>query len=191
MEDNQIDIDFLKGQFLMAMPGLADPNFSQTVTCISEHTPDGAVGIVVNRIHALISGEDIFNELKIEHTPEAASIPIHIGGPVHIGEIFVLHGPPFDWRGCLKITPSLAMSNTLDILKAIAMGSGPESFMISIGCAGWGPGQLEAEIRENVWLTGPIFEDIIFKNPVSSRWEDAVRKIGITPELLTDQAGHA
>jgi putative transcriptional regulator len=185
------NVDFFKGQFLMAMPGLADPNFSQTVTCISEHTPEGAVGIVVNRIHSLLSGDDIFKELKLDHSPDAAAIPIHIGGPVNLGEIFILHGPPFGWRGSLEITPSLAMSNTMDILEAIAINKGPKAFIISIGCAGWGPGQLEAEIRENVWLTGPVYEDVIFENPISSRWEAAVRKLGIRPELLSDQAGHA
>ena len=182
---------FLKGQFLMAMPGLADPNFFQTVTCISEHNPDGAVGIVVNRVHSLLSGEDIFKELQIDYTPAAAAIPIHIGGPVHISEIFILHGPPFDWRGCLKIMPTIAMSNTMDILKEIAMGRGPASFIISLGCAGWGPGQLEAEIKENVWLNGPVCEDIIFERPVALRWETALKEIGIHPELLSDQAGHA
>ena len=83
------------------------------------------------------------------------------------------------------------MSNTIDILKAIAGGNGPELYIISIGCAGWGPGQLEAEIKENVWLTGEVSEDIIFKVPLSLRWEEAMKSIGINPGLLSDQAGHA
>jgi len=149
------------------------------------------VGIVVNRVHALLSGEDIFKELDIKYTEKAVSIPIHIGGPVHIGEIFVLHGPPFNWRGCMKITPGLAMSNTIDILDAIAMEKGPESYIISLGCAGWGPGQLDMEIKENVWLNGPISEDILFESPVELRWEAAVKKIGINPESLSGQVGHA
>ncbi len=181
----------LKGQFLMAMPGLADPNFSQTVTCICEHTPDGAVGIVINRVHASITARDIFEELNMEHTPDAGAMPVFLGGPVHIDKIFLLHGPPFDWEGRLMVTASLAMSNTLDILRAIASGEGPESAIISIGCAGWGPNQLESEIKENVWLTGPIDEDIVFDASIESRWEEAVRKIGIDPSLLTDAAGHA
>ncbi len=187
----EVNASYLKGQFLMAMPGLADPNFVQTVTCISEHTPDGAVGIVVNRVHAPLSGEDIFRELDIRYTEKAETIPVHIGGPVHMGEIFILHGPPFDWRGCLEITPGLAMSNTIDILEAIGIGKGPESYIISVGCAGWGPGQLELEIKENVWLTGPVDEDILFEIPVELRWQEAVKKIGINPEALSDQAGHA
>ena len=181
----------LKGQFLLAMPGLADPNFFQTVTSICEHNENGAMGIIVNRVHHSLTANDIFEELNISYGPGADSIPIYLGGPVHIGEIFVLHGPPFDWEASLMITPSLAMSNTRDILEAIAMDRGPESFLITLGCAGWGPGQLETEIKENAWLNYPIFEENIFNMPVESRWEEAVKKMGIDPTLLSDTAGHA
>ncbi|MDM8548766.1 YqgE/AlgH family protein [Desulfobacterales bacterium HSG2] len=181
----------LKGQFLMAMPGLADPNFAFTVTCICEHAPEGAVGIIVNQVHAFLSGKDIFDELKIRYKPGSEFIPIHLGGPVHIDEIFVLHGPPFGWRGCLMVTPFLAMSNTRDILEAIAMGEGPKSLMIALGCAGWGPAQLESEIRQNAWLTSPASENVLFNTPVEARWEEALRNMGIEPALLSDTAGHA
>ena len=181
----------LKGQFLLAMPGLADPNFYQTVTCICEHNESGAMGIIINRVHLSLTAKDIFEELEIEHVPDAASIRIHLGGPVHIGEIFLLHGPPYDWGASLMITPSLAMSNTKDILEAIAMGRGPKAFIISLGCAGWGPGQLEAEIKENAWLNYPIFEENIFDMPIETRWEEAVKRMGIDPVLLSNSAGHA
>ena len=181
----------LKGHFLLAMPSLQDPNFHQTVTCMCEHNSEGAMGLVVNRVHSALTAKDIFEELKIDHTAEAKSIPIHIGGPVHIAELFVLHGPPFDWEACMKITPTLAMSNTKDIIEAIALGKGPASFLITLGCAGWGPGQLEAEIKQNAWLTYPVFEENIFKMPVETRWEEAVKKLGIDPALLSSKAGHA
>ena len=181
----------LKGQFLMSMPALTDPNFHQTVTCICEHNENGAMGIIVNRVHFSLTAKDIFEELKIDTGKEASSIPIHIGGPVHIGEIFILHGPPLEWESSLEITPSLGMNNTRDILEAIAAGMGPESFIITLGCAGWGPGQLEAELKENAWLTYPIFEENIFNLPIEVRWEEAVRKMGIDPSLLSDTAGHA
>jgi len=183
--------DTLKGQFLTSMPGLVDPNFYQTVTCVCEYAEAGTVGIVVNRIHPSISGKDIFEELGIECQPGAESIPIHIGGPVHIGEIFILHGPPFGWEGCLEITLSLAMSNTRDILSAIAKGRGPESFIIALGCAGWASGQLEAEIRENAWLICPVHEEVIFTMPVGLRWEGVMKKMGIKPAQLLNTAGHA
>lgn len=181
----------LKGQFLMAMPGLLDPNFHQTVTCICEHNAEGAMGLIVNRVHHDLTAKDIFEELNMNFSPRAQRISIHIGGPVHIAEIFVLHGPPFDWEASLMITPNLALSNTRDIIAAIASDKGPDSFIIALGCAGWGPGQLEAEIKQNAWLTYPVFEDNIFKMPVENRWEEAVRKMGIDPRLLSDTAGHA
>ena len=189
-EDNLLP-GLLKGQFLIAMPGLMDPNFNQTVTCICEHTEEGAIGIVLNRVHVSIFGEDIFKELKLEIAPDAKSIPIHMGGPVNINEIFVLHGSPFDWEGCFQVNPSVAMSNTIDILTALSKGEGPQSFIISLGCAGWGPGQLEDEIKQNVWLTSAVIEEVIFDTPVDLRWQTAVEKLGIDPTLLSDTAGHA
>jgi putative transcriptional regulator len=189
MEDQALS--WLKGQFLIAMPGLADPNFHQTVTCISEHTTAGAVGIVINRVHESLTAKAIFQELKMEHGPAMESIPVHIGGPVHSNEIFILHGPPSSWDGSLVITPSLAMSNTRDILSAIAMGKGPAQFILSLGCAGWGPGQLEFEIKENAWLTGPADAEVMFHTPVGERWAEAVKRMGIDPMLLSENSGHA
>ena len=181
----------LKGHFLIAMPEMADFNFSHTVTCISEHTYGGALGIVINRVLPGISGKTIFEELKLEHAPGSETIPIHIGGPVHENEIFILHGPPFDWEGCLMVTQTLALSNSIDIIHAIAAGSGPASFVISLGCAGWGPGQLEHEITQNAWLTCPAEEDVIFTEPVETRWETTVKRMGINPALLSSTPGHA
>jgi len=183
---------YLKGQMLMAMPSLKDPNFSQTVTCICEHTEAGALGVVINRIHPFISAKEIFNELKIDYTAEAESITIFAGGPVHMGELFILHGPPFDWDGCVNITPTLALSNTRDILESIARGEGRvNSFLISLGCAGWGQSQLESELSANAWLTGPVSNELIFHVPIESRWDRAMELIGIDPMKLTDAAGTA
>ena len=89
------------------------------------------------------------------------------------------------------ITPNVALSNTKDIIESIALDKGPKSFIISLGCAGWGPGQLEAEIKQNAWLTYPVFEENIFNMPIENRWEEAVKKMGIDPRLLSDRAGHA
>ncbi len=188
--ENQ-DNFYLTRQFLMAMPAMADPNFSKTVTCICEHTANGAVGIVINRLHTGITCKDIFKELDIEYNENVASMPVHIGGPVNVGEIFILHGQPLRWEGSLEVSPSLAISNTKDVLTAIATGTGPQPFLLALGCAGWGPGQLESEIKENVWLTGPMTEQIIFKTPVESKWQEAVKEVGIDPCFITDTAGHA
>jgi len=189
MEDN-LSVS-LKGQFLLAMPDLADLNFSRTVTCISEHNSEGALGIVINRMSSSITGKDIFDELRVEYVPRAEPIPVFIGGPVHTGEIFILHGSPFTWKGCFMITPFLAMSNTIDILKAIAEGRGPQSYIIALGFAGWGPDQIESEIKQNAWLTCSISEEIIFKTAVELRWEQTAKKMGVDPILLSLKAGHA
>jgi putative transcriptional regulator len=181
----------LKGYFLMAMPGLLDPNFHQSVTCLCEHNEDGALGIIVNRVHGSLCGKDIFEELDMPCAPAAAEIPIHLGGPVHLGELFVLHSAPYHWEGTLMVTDAVGLSNTKDILEAIAEGRGPQRFILCLGCAGWGPGQLEAEIKENAWLTHPIFEENIFQLPIESRWEEGVRKMGIDPSWLTNIPGHA
>jgi putative transcriptional regulator len=182
----------LKGQMLMAMPSLKDPNFSQTVTCICEHTEAGALGIVINRIHPFISAKEIFKELKIDYKTGVESITIFAGGPVHMGELFILHGPPFDWEGCVNITPSLALSNTRDILESIARGEGMvNSFLIALGCAGWGQLQLESELSANTWLTGPVSNELIFNVPIEVRWDRALDLIGIDPMKLTDAAGNA
>jgi putative transcriptional regulator len=181
----------LKGHFLMAMPGLADPNFLQSVTCICEHNAQGAMGIVVNRLLERLRAKDIFEELGIRCRPGLEALPIYGGGPVHEGELFMLHGPPFTWEATLQVTPWLGLSNTRDILEAIAAGRGPESFLISLGCAGWGPGQLESEIKENAWLTQPVFEENIFVLPAHVRWAEALKRMGVDPVLLSETAGHA
>jgi putative transcriptional regulator len=183
--------NFFKKSFLIAMPELIDPNFSQTVTCICEHTSMGAFGLVINRPHAFITTIDLFKELKIEYQPAMQAFPVYIGGPVHTEEVFILHGPPLQWEGSIPLSETLGMSNTRDVLSSIARGEGPHSFLIALGCAGWGPGQLESEIRSNVWLTGPLSEKIIFDTPVEFRWEESVKLIGIDPSLLTGTAGHA
>ena len=181
----------LKGQLLMAMPGLADPNFYQSVTCLSEHNHNGAMGILVSQVHPDVNGRMIFDELKISATAEAEKIPVHIGGPVHMNEIFVLHGAPFTWGGSMMVAAELALSNSRDILEAIASGNGPEAYLIALGCAGWGPGQLENEIRRNAWINGPYSETVVFQEGVERRWEAALKNIGIDPALLSDTAGHA
>ncbi len=181
----------LKGHFLIAMPGLLDPNFVQSVACICENTAAGALGIIINRIHPFVVCKDIFNELNINYLHGIESEPIYIGGPVQTNEVFILHGPPFHWNACFMITPELAISNTRDILQAIGMGHGPMSYIIALGCAGWGEGQLEIEIKNNSWLTYPLSDQIIFETPVEKRWHQALRIMGIDPILLSEIAGNA
>lgn len=193
-ENDNMDINtpaYLKGHLLTAMPALNDPNFSKTVTCICEHSDEGAVGLIINRQHPFLTGKEVFEELKIEISGDATSIPIHIGGPVHIGEIFILHGPPFIWEACVMIAPWLAMSNTKDILEAIAQKRGPQSYIIALGCAGWAQNQLETEIKRNSWLTCPVSSNLIFETSMESIWEATMKSVGVDPMLISDQAGQA
>lgn len=175
----------------MAMPAMADPNFKHSVTCMSEHTAEGAVGIVVNQIHPQLNGQMIFDELGMACGPHADEMPIHIGGPVHSNELFVLHGDPLKWESSLIIKEGLALSNSRDVLEAVAAGSGPDQALIVLGCAGWGAGQLEWEIMQNAWLTLPCNSEVVFQIPIEERWEYAIRQLGIDPGALSDTAGTA
>jgi putative transcriptional regulator len=181
----------LKGHLLMAMPGMQDPNFMKSVTCISEHTAEGAVGIIINRIHKDLNAKMIFDELRIPCRSETERIPIYIGGPVHVNELFILHGEPFHWDGLLRINGDLALSNTKAVLEAIGRAEGPKDYIIALGCAGWGAGQLEWEMKQNAWLTTPCAMDILFQLPEVERWQRAMQKIGIDPDYLMDTAGNA
>jgi putative transcriptional regulator len=181
----------LKGQFLIAMPSLADPNFHQTVTYLCEHTAEGAVGLVINRVHPELTMGALFRELDLKSVPEMDSLPIYVGGPVHAEEIFILHGPPFSWEGCRQVTPHVALSNSKDLLEMFAKGQGPESSILALGCAGWGPGQLESEIMANAWLNCSANDRVLFEIPVEKRWEEATKLMGIDPARLADSAGHA
>jgi putative transcriptional regulator len=181
----------LKGHFLIAMPSLLDPNFFQAVTCLCEHTLEGALGLVINRVMPDLTGTMILQELGLDPVPQLNTVPVYLGGPVHKGQIFILHGPPFDWESFHPVTPSLALSNSKDILDALARGKGPGSFILALGCAGWGPGQLEAEIMANAWLTSPVNDTVLFKTPPEKRWEQSAKFLGIDIGLLGDTVGHA
>lgn len=193
MEDNRDDSGFvsLKGQFLIAMPEMADPNFTKTVTCVCEHSAQGALGLIINRPHPLITTEQIFKEFNMSVHEKIGNNPIYLGGPVQMDEIYILHGPPFGWRGTLRITETLAMSNTIDLLEALASGTGPYHALMILGCAGWGPGQLERELMENTWLNQTVSDSIIFNTKAEECWDAALKSLGIDPLLLMSGAGNA
>lgn len=193
MEDNFSEklFESLKGQVLIAMPDLGDPNFSKTVTLICEHNQNGALGLIINRPHPMIITEQIFNEFKMAVHEGTGKDSIYMGGPVQLDEIYILHGPPFDWRGTMQITRTLALSNTIDLLEAMAVNVGPSKTKMMLGCAGWGPGQLEQELMQNAWLTQIASDELVFATSHEECWEKAVRSLGIDPLLLSSGSGSA
>ena len=167
----------MKGQFLLAIPGLPDPNFAQTVTCMCEHNESGALGFIVNKVHPLLTGRELFDDLNIKCGKSVDSLEIYLGGPVQPSGVFVLHGPPFVWKDSLKVADWLALSNSRDILEAIALQKGPQSFMVVLGCAGWGSFQLDNELSDSAWLTCPISEEILFSTDIELKYEKAMMTI--------------
>ena len=167
----------LKGKFLLAIPGLPDPNFAQTVTCMCEHNESGALGFIINKVHPLLTGRELFEDLKITCNNSVDKLEIYLGGPVQQSGVFVLHGPPFNWNESLKIADWLALSNSRDILEAIAQQKGPESFMIILGCAGWAPLQLDNEMYDAAWLSCPVTEEILFSTETQFKYEKAMMMI--------------
>ncbi|NCC29445.1 MAG: YqgE/AlgH family protein [Gammaproteobacteria bacterium] len=181
----------LTNHFLIAMPGLQDPNFSRTVTYVCEHTDQGAMGIVINRPLDVRLGE-LLDQLEIVALrPNVEQIPVYQGGPVQTDRGFVLHtsGPTFD--STLSITSDISVTTSRDVLEAIASGEGPEQTLVALGYAGWGSGQLEQEMSANAWLSGPASDEIIFRMDPSARWLAAAQLLGVDLNLLSGEAGHA
>ncbi|MBS0393998.1 MAG: YqgE/AlgH family protein [Proteobacteria bacterium] len=186
---------YLTNQLLVAMPTLVDPNFAQTVTLICEHTDKGALGIVINRPLTMALGE-VFAQLSLTASdPALRDRPVLRGGPVQQDRGFVLHPPAAGgtdpWDSTLKVSASLHVTTSRDILGSMARGEGPAQAVVALGYAGWDAGQLEEEIRSNAWLNVPVDEAIIFETPFERRWHAAARLIGIDFGRLSSQAGHA
>lgn len=184
----------LRNQFLLSMPHLEDPNFAQTLTYICDHSEYGAMGLVINR-SAGMQIHELLNHLDLDAVePDSCSQPVYAGGPVHGDRGFVLHslgGRPNGWLCTQEITPDISLTTSLDILEAIAVGDGPNHFLVALGYAGWGPGQLEYELSENLWLSCPFNFDIMFRMPAEDRLQAATSVLGINLNLLTAHAGHA
>ena len=173
------------------MPLLIDPNFHQTVTLMCEYTPNGAMGIVINRQHRNIRAQSVFDELGFDFHADIGQTALHIGGPVNTNELFVLHDDPAGWEQTFEVAEGVGLSNTKEIVEAIAQNRGPENYLLALGCAGWGPGQLDYEMRENSWLISPIHPEILFDVPVDQRWQAVLSKNGIDPAMFSGVAGNA
>lgn len=181
----------LTGQLLIAMPGMGDPRFSGAVVLLCDHSEDGAMGLIVNKPVTEISFAEMISQLGIE-AMQPPRIPILYGGPVETGRGFVLHSADYgDEEGTLKVVGGFGMTATLDVLEDLAHGEGPERAVMALGYSGWAPGQLEAEIGRNGWLTCDADPAIVFGPDMSGKWEAALAKLGVSPLMLSADAGRA
>ena len=181
----------LTNQLLIAMPGMADPNFSTTVTLICEHNDDGALGIIINRpLNLKLSG--LFEQLSVDDAdPETASSPVMSGGPVGTERGFVLHGKDHSFENTLAVSDDIQLTLSRDVIDAMAVGDGPEKSLVAIGYAGWESGQLEEEMLANSWLNVTATPELVFDTPFEERWDSAARLLGVDIASLSPDAGHA
>ena len=183
---------YLTGQLLIAMPMMPDPRFERTVIYMCAHTEDGAMGLVVNKPMPSIKVAELLEQLEINaEWPTADDDQVLFGGPVESGRGFVLHSADFQREGTMVVDDGIALTATIDILRAIADGSGPKHYLLALGYAGWGPGQLDAEIQANGWLHAPSDERLLFDHDLDGKWERAIAKIGVSPAMLSGESGHA
>ncbi len=189
----------LQGQMLLAMPTMPDKRFRRAVIYMCRHSDDGALGIIVNQHAGGLTLKKLLRQLKLtsidvagEYKAELGRRQVHIGGPVATERGFVLHSKDFiDKRSTLKVSNGICLTGTVDVLKAIAEGRGPEKFLLALGYAGWDPGQLEDEIQGNGWLHCPAVDDLIFTDDIDTTYERALGSIGVDPGFLVSNAGHA
>lgn len=181
----------LTQHFLIAMPNMADPNFAKSLTFVCEHNDQGALGVVVNRptemnLHALLEQVSIAPETEV-----FKSVPVHFGGPVQVDRGFVLHTPVGEWQSTLAVGAEIGLTTSKDILQAVASGVGPRQILVTLGYAGWAPGQLEHELAQNAWLTVQATPEVIFDLPAEERLAAAMSLLGIDYAKLSEVAGHA
>ncbi len=188
----------LEGSFLIAMPNMGDSRFAKSLIFLCAHSSEGAMGFLVNRRIEHPTTVEFLAQLNIVSETEAAQLPsglrnmpVRSGGPVEPGRGFVLHSPDYRAQSTLAITPKICLTATLEILRAIATGHGPRHFLLLLGYAGWGGGQLESEIAANGWLTSPAEDRLVFSPKDDAKYELALRTMGVDPHLLSGEAGHA
>jgi putative transcriptional regulator len=191
MQTDETDNLYVTGQLLVAMPQMRDPRFARSVIYMCAHSADGAMGLVVNRRVGSITFDDLLQQLNIGPNKRNDEIRVHFGGPVEQGRGFVLHSSNYLQTDSLRVDDQVALTATLDILKELAAGGGPRRSLLALGYAGWGPGQLDAEIQANGWLSVSSDEALVFDADLDHKWERAIGKIGIDFSQLSGEAGHA
>jgi len=182
---------YLDHQMLIAMPGMVDQNFAGSVTLLCQHNDAGAIGITINRLSTYTLGE-ILKQLKIDCADEAVrQQPVLEGGPVAPDRGFVLHSPVDGYESSLAVGSDIMVTTSRDVLADIALGKGPKKYLVALGYAGWGGGQLEGEMLANAWLSVAADTAIVFDLPLTQRFNEALGRLGIEPDRLHSEAGHA
>ena len=182
----------LVGKLLIAMPGMGDPRFAHTVILVCASSEDRAMGLILNRPAPEIRFATLLEQLGIPRAVAGRDIRVHFGGPVERGRGFVLHSGDYaGGQATLAVEGGFGMTATLDVLEALAQGQGPEVAILALGYAGWGPGQLEAEIARNDWLIADAAADLVFSTDDAGKWMAALRHMGIDPISLSATAGRA
>ena len=180
----------LTHHFLIAMPSMVDPHFAKSLTFVCEHNEQGALGVVVNRpiemnLHSMLEQVSIAPE-----SDQFKSVSVHFGGPVQVDRGFVLHAPLGEWQSTLAVSAEIGLTTSKDILEAVARGAGPRQMLVTLGYAGWAPGQLEHELAQNAWLTVQAKPEVIFDFPAEGRLPAAMSLLGVDYANLSDVAGH-
>ncbi len=182
---------YLEGQMLVAMPQMTDPRFVRSVIYLCAHSADGAMGLVVNKLIDSITFPDLLRQLDIEIGSVTEHIRVHFGGPVESGRGFVLHSDEYTQDSTLLVKEGMALTATIDVLRAISGAKGPRRSLLALGYAGWAPGQLDAEIQANGWLNVAADDELVFGADVKGKWEKSMKKLGVDPSALSGTAGHA
>lgn len=183
---------FLEGKLLIALPGMSDPRFERSVIYMCAHSASGAMGIIINKPIEGLGFHELLNRIDLPVSDQTLDSPVLFGGPVETGRGFVLHGGRYEGgEGTLPISSEISLTATIDILRAIAEGRGPERALFALGYAGWGPGQIESEIQANGWVHCESDTTLVFDTPIESRWSVALRTLGINISGLSAHAGRA
>lgn len=184
---------YLGGQLLVAMPRMADPRFAHSVVFMCAHNADGAMGLVVNKLVDSLKFTYILKQMDFGFEGDGIDdrIQVHFGGPVESARGFVLHTPDYMTDATMRVDEGFAVTTTVDVLRSIARGAGPERAIFALGYAGWAPGQLDAEFQNNGWLSVGADPELVFGRDHGDKWRRAIGKVGVDPALLSGEAGHA
>ncbi len=182
----------LEGQLLVAMPGMGDPRFERSVIFVCAHSPEGAMGLIINKPAPDLKFRDLLEQLEIPTGPEGRKIEVHIGGPVEHGRGFVLHSTDYNIdESTMIVRDRYGMTATLEILQDLADGNGPNDSILVLGYAGWGPGQLENEFRSHGWVSCDASDELIFAIKDEDKWGAAITSMGVDPMMLSGEGGRA